>query len=151
MIEKDDIDTLHRSVHTLKGVTGNIGADNLHGYIKEIEKLILDSKLDEFKSEIPVLEEKLSRLFIAIEPFTNKDIRKEQQVVDDTKITELMDVLNDQLNKKSPGAKKTIEELKAVGFQHEYFDTLESAISKYDFKKAIKIFNDIVNPYNNKS
>ncbi len=146
LLEKEDIDTMHRSVHTLKGVTGNIGADELHNFIKEIEKLVLDGQIDDFRSELPILDEKLKNLFLSIEPFITKSVQENNKSADKDEIYRLMVILDQQLKKKSPSAKKTIEDLNHAGYNHQSFDVLIDAVSKYDFKKAIKLFNDIKEP-----
>lgn len=142
-IDSGDHEKVHRLIHTLKGVSGNIGADELHEYVKSIEQLIRDDNLKEFSTELPVLDKRLRELLNAI----NEKLKSEDETAtvepDRDKINALIPQLKWLLKTKNPNARQMIEELKAAGLSGRTFELLTAQINKYDFKSAIKTLEEI--------
>ncbi len=143
-IDGDDLETAHRLVHTLKGVSGNIGADELHNYIVDIEKLLLNNEISEFKVEIPNLEKILLNLLLSINDGLKLDSKVETQDVDLEKIKILLPNLEELLKKKSPKAKGIVENLELAGLASDNFTKLKKEMGKYNFKQALILLNEII-------
>ena len=74
-IEEKDFETAHRLIHTLKGVSGNIGAEAVNEQSKLVESSILEKNPVAFKEEISKLDILLKLLFSNIE----KNLKFEEQ------------------------------------------------------------------------
>jgi len=140
---KKDYDTAKRVIHTLKGVSGNIGADNINEFSKVVEQDIVDRKDDEVKEGLLALDQQIQQLIIAISDSLGLKEEKETVELDKEKVKELLPQLKELIEKKKPKAKVLIKELDEAGLKSKEFDDLKRAVGKYDFKKAIIAFREI--------
>ncbi len=127
---------LERSVHTIKGLSANIGALDLSKIAKEIEET-LDKKLfNKFYEELNKVLNELSP--VGLIP-CGKDLTQESQKknlleLSDTKRDELFNSLKEFANKRrAKGCRDTIEELDKYNLDSEDKKLLEQ--SKEFFKK----------------
>jgi two-component system sensor histidine kinase/response regulator len=138
-----DYDTAKRLIHTLKGVSGNIGADKLNELTKVVEHSI-ESKEDEKVSDgLVLLGKQVAELISSIQSSLGMNEEKEDIEVDNSKIKELLPQLKDLLKAKSPKAKKTIIALEEAGLKNEIFDGIKKAVSSYNFKKALELIDQL--------
>ncbi len=149
-----DYDTAKRLIHTLKGVSGNIGADEIHELSKTIEHNI-ENKIDnEVAKGMPKLDNMIQALIKDI--VTSLELDKEKADIessssaealedkkDEEKIKELLPQLSELLVQKKPAARKIIEELQNAGMKGELFDEIKTAVGKYNFKKAMELMNKL--------
>lgn len=71
------------------------------------------------------------------------DEKKEKVAIDEDKIKELLPQLKELIEKKSPKVKVLIKGLEDVGLSGELFDELKKKLSKYDFKGALILLEEI--------
>lgn len=71
------------------------------------------------------------------------DEKKEKVAIDKDKIKELLPQLKELIEKKSPKVKVLIKGLEDVGLSGELFDELKKKLSKYDFKGALILLEEI--------
>jgi len=140
---KKDYDTAKRIIHTLKGVSGNIGADSIHELSKIVEQDIEEHKDEEVRNGLLALDQQIQQLIIAISDSLGIKEEKETVELDKEKVLELLPQLKELLVKKSPKAKVLLKELEEAGLSGMEFDELVSKLNKYDFKNAINIFDKI--------
>lgn len=138
-----DYETAKRLIHTLKGVSGNLGADEIHVLSKEVEEYIEAKNDEKVKTGLPRLDEKIQELIHAINDALESNIEKEAVTFDEAKVQELLPQLKDLLEKKSPKAKVLIKELEEAGLSGDLFDELKKKLSKYDFKGALILLEEI--------
>ena len=142
-LDKEDHETAQRLIHTLKGVTGNIGADNLHKKTKLVEESIREKDSEKIEEGLNKLNLELKELFSNISGHLNFDSESVNAKVDESLIQKLLPELAININKKSPKSKQTIEDLEKAGYENKVFDEIKNAVNKYDFKKAIELFNEL--------
>ena len=143
LVEEEDFDTAKRVAHTFKGVTGSIGADKLNTMSKLVEKTIEEKDVALFEKEMQPLEKELNELFSEISSKLDYGTKTEAKPLNMDLVKELLPHLGEQLKAKSPKAKSLIKELEEAGLSGDKFDEMASKLNKYDFKRALKIFESI--------
>lgn len=142
-LSKEDQETAQRLIHTLKGVSGNIGADSLHERTKLVESSIIEKDSHRFEEEIVNLEEELIELFDNISSQLDFGPKIVRQTLNIEQIREIIPNFRQLLMSKNPDAKAMLKELEAAGLSGELFDEIVININKYDFKNAIIILENI--------
>lgn len=137
LIKIRDFDTAKRLVHTLKGVSGNIGATNIHKLSKEVEQSILKEDNEEIKTKLGQLEHMLNELFGSLAVIFKKEEKKAEKR-DPEKIKQLLPNLEAFLKAKNPKAKTIITQLEEAGLVNYHFNEIKKAINSYNFKKALQ-------------
>lgn len=138
-----DYDTSKRLVHTLKGVSGTIGADKIHELSKTIEKHIEDHedlKVAEGLIQLDLLIQQIIKSITSA--FDHKEGIKNVSF-DPVKVKELIPQLKELLVKKSPKAKEIIKQLEKAGLSNEAFDKVKRAVASYDFKGALPFIDEL--------
>lgn len=143
-----DNESIERDIHTLKGVSGNIGATETHNLSKVIEKAYKN------KEDIMILKE-----FIEYEESIKEDIKDIELL--------LSSIEEDTSNKKVLSKKEALKELEKLIQELEDYETeskltlenisysleqykvgnlkkLKDLINKYEFDEALEICNGIV-------
>jgi len=142
-LEKDDFETAKRLIHTLKGVSGNIGADSLHESTKLVEANIIEKDLEKIKVGLYELEIELKELFDNISnqlDFNKETVNKELNI---ELVNEIIPNLKQLLEEKKPKAKVLVKELEEAGLSGDLFDEMKIKLNKYDFKNALALLNKI--------
>lgn len=141
--QKKDYETTKRIIHTLKGVSGNIGADEIHNLTKVVEQDIVNHKDASLKEGLIILDKKIQQLIKSIS--TSFGIKEEKKLVemDLVKINEFIPQLKEFLVKKSPKAKEVIKDLANAGLSGKEFDEMVHKLNRYDFKKALLLLDKI--------
>ena len=132
-------------IHTLKGLTGNIGAKRLNSLLVQFEKSgnseLLDSIIEELS--LVLIEIKIlvpSDYFIVSEQKQKISIEDTQKLFD-----ELQNVL---ISKRPQKINKLIEDISVYKLDEKYqntFDKIATFVKDYDFKKAIEILDENLN------
>jgi len=152
-IEQKDKELARRLAHTVKGVSGNIGAEDLQKTADEIEVAIKDDKIDEVRTLIPAFERKLNGVLKALEValFENAlsdqgDIvgpKAEARQGSKEKFFSLLDKLEPNLEKGRPKpCKEVMTEIASFTWPGELsvsIATLEKHLNSYKFKDALKL------------
>jgi hypothetical protein len=143
MLETGEQKTAERFIHTLKGVSGNIGADSLFEQTKIVEESIhkKDSKIIE--DGLNKLDSELKELFGNILVNLDFGVKTENQELNVELVKEMIPKLMQLLLEKSPKAKRLIKELEEAGLSGELFNKMKSKLSKYDFKSALLLLEEI--------
>ncbi|RKX84399.1 MAG: hybrid sensor histidine kinase/response regulator [Spirochaetes bacterium] len=142
-LENDDFETAQRLIHTLKGVSGNIGAESLHEHTKLVETCIHEKDLVKIEEELIKLDAELKELFENISPqldVAEKTVTNELNI---KLVKEIIPNLKQLLEKKNPKAKVLVKELEDAGLSGDLFNELRNKLNKYDFKNATKILDKI--------
>lgn len=145
---KGDQETAERLIHTLKGVSGNIGADSLHENTKLVEASIHEKDLAKIEDGLNKLDAELNKLFENISSKLDFGVKVNNLELNTELVNELIPKLKQLLTAKSPKAKVVIKELEEAGLSGELFDEMKSKLSKYDFKGALVLLDEIARTYN---
>ena len=142
-LDNDDYETAQRLIHTLKGVSGNIGAESLHEHTKLIEASIIDKKFKKTEDGLNKLDVELKQLFVDISSRLDFGPIIVSQTYDIELIREIIPDFRQLLMSKSPDAKTMLKELENAGLSGELFDKIVISMNKYDFKNVIKFLDEI--------
>jgi len=135
-----DSTTFDRTIHTLKGLSANIGAMRLHQITQELEKRQTEGSIERFTQElnsiIKELEQKLPTEHTQ-ESGAKKSITKESR-------TKLFDELKSALKLMEPlNSRLAIEKIELYALNErdkEFFTNLKELIENYEFDTALEVF-----------
>lgn len=143
LLEKGEQETAERLIHTLKGVSGNIGADSLHENTKIVEESIHEKDSGKIEVGLNKLEVELKELFDNISVNLDFEVKSYDLGLDSELIKELIPKVKQQLKDKNPKAKVLIKDLEEAGMSGDLFEEMKSKLSKYDFKSALIVLEEI--------
>lgn len=143
VLESNDYETAHRMIHTMKGVTGNIGADEAHMLTKNIEKSILGKDDSKALSEIENLNVLILDIFKNIKSNLSYGKRPVSPTIDKGKAKIIFIKLKKEISNRNPKAKTSIQELLQSGFEGVNYNKLANQLNDYDFKNAKKTLDII--------
>ncbi|USD42400.1 response regulator [Vibrio sp. SCSIO 43135] len=127
-----------RYVHTLKGVTGNIGATELHELCVSLEATPSDEKL--IATVTQQLEALTKRIAEAITPLTEQTEDNSDQGIDLSIVT----ALREAIEQNDTQALSILGELKSgsvIGLNNGEFVQLTNALEEFDFDSGLEILN----------
>lgn len=135
LISAVDSETLKRQFHTLKGLSGSIGASDIQQLTQELEQFVESDQIEKLQTRLPSLDEKMKAL---LEEIHAKIIDRKQSSVNElsAQLGPLIDELEDLIKKKSPQAKKLLPALEQAGLNDPSFQKLKRALTTYNFKEA---------------
>ncbi len=141
LIETGDTESLKRQFHTLKGLSGSIGATEIQQLAIQLEGISENPKSEMMNTLLSGLEDKLQSIFQEIDNKLIKD-KSNPATVSTEAIGPLLDELENLILKKSPLAKKKVLELEQTGITHPALLKLKNAIMTYNFKEAARQLNE---------
>ena len=133
-------DVYKRTLHTLKGLSSNIGAIKLNKSVKALEET-------EDRSLIIPLEIELKKVLDELTVLTKEHQPSDDSraLIDNTLKIELFNQLKEFCSKRRTNkikiVIKEIEKYKLNDEDKAWFHEIKNAINKYDFKEAIEIMN----------
>ncbi len=155
--ENGDLELIRRTAHTIKGLAGNIGAEDLAEAAKMLERDCVDDLLDRdslshFETAIKQATEAAGTLKIeSSKTAANDNELGSQKAVDPEKLTPLLIKLDDYLDQgliKADQLTQTLaNQLPGADFR-KLFEQLEAHIDNYDFEEARKPLAEIADMLN---
>ncbi|MFK5854736.1 MAG: response regulator [Bacteroidota bacterium] len=142
-LEKGDYETSQRLIHTLKGVSGNIGADSLNEKIKLVEANIIEKDSKNTENGLNKLDVELKQLFEDISSRLDFGSKSKSKELNIELVKEIIPKLKQLLTKKSPKAKVLIKELEEAGLSGDLFNEMKNKLNKYDFKGALRLLDKL--------
>ncbi len=155
-LHSDDLKQAKSIIHTLKGVSGNIGADVLSKSALDLEKIILEEHTNELAGQLDKLEEALNQVLASISSLDSSDsepvrdktpYRREIDESDIAKLKPLTDRLARLIKENDTDADQYFEEVKDYLMEiydwEEDYNLLEKQLGQYDYKNALKTLNRI--------
>ncbi|MFO7818993.1 MAG: response regulator, partial [Halanaerobacter sp.] len=140
LVKNDNLAELEELIHTLKGLTGNIGATSLHQAAVELDKALKeDSNFEK------LLEEFYQELRRVLKQLENKELvtsteSASREEIAQGEVKDLLDDLKSELkNYKANQAKNIVQQIKNYDWQQEeqaLVAELATAIDDYDFEEA---------------
>ncbi|MCA1743707.1 MAG: response regulator, partial [Desulfonatronovibrio sp.] len=140
LIRSDDIFRAKHLVHTLKGVAGNISAQNVYNVSKDIDNFFKAGNIPS-KKMIKNLEQAMDELSSAVSmlPVSQEIKRAPSTDISRDELERTLDQLEKLLNRNSLDALELAETLKTQLDQESYMEAYEmlmDKISAFDFKAA---------------
>jgi len=153
-VQADDLGLAHRIAHTVKGVAGNLGANELHAVASGIDAAFSRKDLEEVDERLPLMEHELQRLRAAILPMeSTKDTAKQHPAegrhVDLTHVQDGMERLAEFLRENSVDAQQELGALIRFveGSKHEAsFKEISDLVSEYEFEGALDKLSQLRRP-----
>ncbi|MGD8777503.1 MAG: response regulator [Ignavibacteria bacterium] len=144
-IEKDDGELSERIVHTLKGVSGNLGMKKLHRLSKELEKLMksnihkTNNKINDVNTELNSILEQINKNLEISKPSPKKE------AVPINEIKDKLALLKEKLEDYDSDAGEIINDIGLIkGFENES-KKIYGMIKNYEFDGALELLNTITN------
>jgi len=145
-LQSGDVETAARLAHTVKGVSGNLGAESLYHVAAELEKAIkeggknIDPPLTEFSFELKIVMDGIKILAESL--VGQKEVEPTTQIsVDEEAVKLLLQDMARLLESDLIEAMKRLEVLRqhlAHSSAHEEFKQLEKQIEGFDTDGALK-------------
>jgi PAS domain S-box-containing protein len=151
-LNKKDLELAQRLAHTVKGVSGNIGATEIQKAAETVELMIKDGALDNIDELLQTLQGKLDVPMIALKAIVetkNMDEANQMEKPEGTKtqLEAFLGQLEPLLKKRKPKpCKEIIEHINQFSWSGEYADQLNHLnkyITKYKFKESGKILDEL--------
>ena len=139
-----------RLVHTLKGVAGNIGANELHRQTEELEKALRSGDVDGLAEWLSSVECALQKVIAGIAPLIQQAaaLRARQEVAqaeapgdfDRTALEAALRTMLPLLRKSDPEAESVLDQVRDAlkGTHANELDRITQALDNFDFKQAAK-------------
>ncbi len=152
LIRDDSIEEAHRYAHSLKGVAGSIGANDLMAAAAAIELELKESNTD-IDALLPALQQEMELVISGITTLLDekkpsaKTSQEEKQQGSSAELATLLAELQPQLKARKPkNCNEIITRLAGISWPQEYADEVTELINqtrKYQFKPALALLDDI--------
>jgi len=145
--EKLDLSSLtkeefERTIHTLKGLSANIGAKRFYNIVKEITTIEQSDLIAQFNEQLEIILEELR----ALKEIQKSENNQEKLEIDDEHKDILFDKLQQAISTKKPKSCyeiiDTINKYKLNKEDKKLFESVKKFIEKFNFNEALKLLND---------
>ena len=152
-IKKKEWDIAEREIHTLKGVSGNIGAFETNKTSKKVE-IELKERKDVLDSiSYAELKESIEQDMIGIDLLLNDIDQTDEtrEILSKEVLITKLNEMKEQLENYETESKKTLDDIKDTlkHYKLENITTLQENLDNYDFDEAIEIVLKIIEAVNN--
>ncbi|MBF0102656.1 MAG: response regulator [Desulfobacterales bacterium] len=146
LLEKNDLQNAVGLVHSLKGVSGNIGANDLYKVASEVEASLKKGDIFLAKSLLDDMDNQLNRVLLAIQPMTEQsNVENTHQPSEPTKnefdrqaVSTLMNEVMELFELDIVEAKSRIKDLTELIGSSPEIETIAAALAKYNSDKAME-------------
>ena len=151
-LEQGDRELAQRLAHTVKGVAGNIGANNLQEVAGHVETAIKNGEDADFEPKIAAFQKRLGQAMEALKDFVTSQTsvveeKSSGQVGDAEKMRDLLEKLEPHLRSRKPKlCKEVMGKIQLIQWPDElgtHTNDLAKWIRKYKFKDALKVVEEI--------
>ncbi len=145
--ESSDPEASTRCAHTLKSVSGNIGATNVQEAAAMLESACKENQPEEnIQILVNDVAKKLQPVIESLQELTNDDSVPEEGTFDPEKVLPLFSKLRTFLEEDDTQAAEIIETINkqpGAGKFKSQLQTLSQLIGEYDFDEALKLLSDL--------
>jgi ABC-type amino acid transport substrate-binding protein/signal transduction histidine kinase/DNA-binding response OmpR family regulator/HPt (histidine-containing phosphotransfer) domain-containing protein len=158
-----DAELARRLAHTVKGVAGNIGAEDLQAVAADLEDAIRDEDSEAIHRALPVFETALESARSALQPYIDVAVDYIQPTGDAAagetgdlqKLRELLEKLKPHVATRNPKLSKAVlEEIKSFSWPSEYqigLTELVRLIGSYKFKECLIVVEELLTQLEDKA
>ena len=145
-----------RMLHTMKGVSGNIGAVRLSRAVIECEQVISKDTFSEKAAYIKLneIDNELSAIFSQIDKLNNTSevvslTVSGTEMIDDSEMIKRLKALQGLLKQYDTAAKEAFNAMKTVAFgiDEGRFNTMGEYIDNYDFDSATRLCGELIKEF----
>ncbi|QTA80623.1 Two component system response regulator/histidine kinase, PAS domain-containing [Desulfonema limicola] len=155
-VKNGDFEKIARLAHTIKGLSGNMGADNLYKAADELELAIRNKEFDEYIEYIDKFEKSLDQVLKSVKcinsPDQAADTLDQCRIIDFQKINNILQNLQKTLKEGDSEALDYAEQLKTAARgtgQIDNINYMAEQINNFDFDDALNTLADIKISINN--
>ncbi|MBF0224622.1 MAG: Hpt domain-containing protein [Desulfobacterales bacterium] len=145
------MDDVKQMIHAIKGVSGNIGADELHSISKEIDECLKNNQLDGLDNKFKMFNEAIKTVLNSIHHLQSYNSQNESIKVKSLDVKELMEELtkiDELLSQSYPESEDLFDSIKNdlinLGFE-EQTQKIAEHIEDFEYKEAKKILEILKN------
>ena len=143
-LDQDDLETAQRIAHTIKGVSGSIGAGDLHRDAASLDSALKEEQQDLYPELLSRLEGALTPVMQGLEALAVNDETEEPGAEDDgpmnvEAVMPLLDELQTLLEEMDPEAEEKVTDLKMQlggGAHQKLVNTLSKQVGEFEFEDA---------------
>jgi HPt (histidine-containing phosphotransfer) domain-containing protein len=143
-LDQEDLETAQRIAHTIKGVSGSIGAGDLQRDAESLETAFKEAQQDLYPELLSRLEDVLTPVMQGLEVLSVQDSPEESDAkgggpMDVAAILPLLDELQTLLEEMDPEAEDKVTDLKAQlagGAHQKLVNTLSKKVGEFEFEDA---------------
>jgi CheY-like chemotaxis protein/HPt (histidine-containing phosphotransfer) domain-containing protein len=156
-LSKEDVNLAQRIAHTIKGVSGYIGAAELQKDAEKLESTLKegtlptdDNLLIAFNQSLDRVMGSLKEMALASKPEEETKPAPQTEPIDQKTILPLIDGLYDQLGKMDPGAEKTAAGLYGKmgnDLQRKLMKKIQKQIDDFEYDVAQEILGNLRNQF----
>ncbi|MDP2721550.1 MAG: two-component regulator propeller domain-containing protein [Bacteroidales bacterium] len=139
LVSQSKFEEAHLLIHTLKGESGNIGADSVYKQSQVVEQAVLSKDIALFEKKMPLLENKLKTITVTLLSHFQKKGNPEDKPQEISKDTFYL--LIENLKKKSPKALDQLDELASRGVDKSVLEAINKAVNNENMEEAINLIN----------
>jgi len=151
-LKADDMELAQRLAHTVKGVSGNLGFDDLQPAAEAVEYTVkngnltgIDELLRSFESELGAVIQKLQEFFNVNNDQENAEVTR--TAGDIQELHGLLANLKPLVQKRKPRpCKEMMQEIKSKSWPKKFqadVSRLDKLVSKYKFKDALSVLDSL--------
>lgn len=135
-----DDESFKVTIHTLKGLTKNIGASSLHSITKEVDETLNKDLIPKLSQQLNLVIEEIEKKVIIEEVINDKkEITKEEK---DDLFYSLKEAVTLMEPKKCNNIISNIEKIKLSKKENIKFIQIKKLIEEYDFDGALELFKE---------
>ena len=142
-ISENDWELAHRLAHTVKGVAGNIGADDLHAAATQVDLLCKEQNQEPLEPALYAYEQELVRVSKAIDDLNTETESKSEQTANHvspdellTKLTPLEDLLSSNNFKVIKALEAVRDDFAGTDYESGFLKVIRYA-EQYEFDDAL--------------
>ena len=150
LIEKEDWGQVKKKLHTFKGVSGNVGAAEMHKEAVVLEKCSCEEKKKEFLEKLELIKRKIDKANMEIDDlmeYRNTLCDSDSDILEEGELAEELAELGKCIESFDMRAGEILKKIKnnvmRSGYENEY-ERLSELISNYDFENATIICEELM-------
>ena len=143
VLENLEDDERKRKIHSLKGISANIGATKLHKIVVELDKTMNQDLIKEFEEKFSAL---INELKEKLPQSVSQEVDEKKQISQEDKIklfSELYEAVSLMEPKKCEPILEEIVNFEFTQQEQESIEEIKASIFEYDFMKAMELFDSI--------
>lgn len=149
-IEEDDLENAAIAVHTIKGVSGNLGAESLYDAASNLEEAVRQEQVDKIRRLLPAFEQSFSEVMDELAPLQPEEAFEctfSTLEFDPVAARQLANRLKTLLEEGDSEAEDLVPELRAVFMvpgEGAEVGALISQIENFDFDDALETLEKLI-------
>jgi CheY-like chemotaxis protein len=143
-LDQEDLETAQRIAHTIKGVSGSIGAGDLQGDAERLETAIKEGQPDLYPELLSRLADALAPVMQGLEVLAasgeiQESVAEDSGLIDVEAILPFLDEIQTLLEEMDPEAEDKVADLKerlSGGTHRKLVNTLSKKVGEFEFEDA---------------